>query len=543
MTTSVYRFQTASTDVVSGGQDWTDPNNAREDESLSGNPSLYATCQITFVDEDESYWIKVTNPTLVSGVAIPSGATITGVRVRHKGYFTSSGTFGHDGQYGLRTNGVQLIVGGSAAGTNYDPDRLWSYNTETTDTYQPSADPLWGQTLSVAQVTASDFGCRLRVYADQDNGIPDPGGNSFTALLNYLYVWIDHEGGETPVQKLLTTSVPGGNGSLSPSGSNYYDVGTVVNIEATPDANYDTRSWTKGVIGSSSAPVGFSDAGSPGDANPDTFSVTMDDNYEVTAEFELYYTLTTAVSPGGGGTVSPANGSKHWRGTVTLNAFANVGYTFANWSGDISTTDNPAFLPMNANKSVQANFTLDNYTVTLSINGEGEVALSPTGTPTGPFDQTETPVGISIVPGTGETFTATPAANWSFVAWIYQIGAAAPVASFSNPVGPLTISANTTISANFVFDGWTLTVNIVGNGTVALDPPGGVYSDGTVVELTATAASGWTFVGWGQDLSGSVNPETILMNSNKVVYAYFEGSGGESSADCRPDRNRWSCDS
>lgn len=537
MPTSTYRFQTSGTDVVVGGQDWANTANALQDETLSGNPSLYATCEIVFIEEDESYWIKLTNPLLVSGSAIPSGATITGIRVVTKGYFGQSGTFHDDGTHGIRTHGVQLIIGGSASGTNYNPDRLWSFGHETTDTYQPPADPLWGLTPSVAQVTASNFGCRLRVYANQDGSIPDPGGNSFTTYMNYMYVRIDYSGGETPTQRLLVTSVPDGNGTLNPSGSNYYDHGTIVTIQATPDSGYDTRSWTKGVIGGASSPIAFSDAGTPGDANPDTFAVTMDADYAVTADFELFYTLTTAVSPPASGVVSPENGSKHFRSVIMLEATPATNYQFLNWTGDLSTTNNPATLSMNAAKSVQANFGLVSRTVSLVINGQGSVALSPDGTPVGPFDHLDSPQSIVFTHGTSTTLTATPSAGWGFDGFLDD-----GVPSASNPYNT-TVSSDKTIVVFFVFNGWTLTVNIVGNGSVALTPPGGIYNNNAVVSLQATPASGWTFVGWGQDLSGSANPETITMNSHKVVYAYFEGSGGGSSGECQPDRNRWGCSS
>ena len=45
-----------------------------------------------------------------------------------------------------------------------------------------------------------------------------------------------------------------------------------------------------------------------------------------------------------------------------------------------------------------------------------------------------------------------------------------------------------------------LTVNVDGSGPVTLDPPGGTYLSGTVVELNASADPGWTFFEWSRDL-------------------------------------------
>ena len=68
---------------------------------------------------------------------------------------------------------------------------------------------------------------------------------------------------------------------------------------------------------------------------------------------------------------------------------------------------------------------------------------------------------------------------------------------------------------------YTLTIDIVGSGSVSKDPDQSYYSFGDVVELTAVADLGWTFVGWSGDLSGSVNPESIVMYGDSVVTATF----------------------
>jgi len=70
-------------------------------------------------------------------------------------------------------------------------------------------------------------------------------------------------------------------------------------------------------------------------------------------------------------------------------------------------------------------------------------------------------------------------------------------------------------------DQYTLTINIVGDGSVAKNPDQSTYTYGTLVELTATADPGWTFDHWSGDLSGSSNPATISMTGDKTVTATF----------------------
>jgi hypothetical protein len=51
------------------------------------------------------------------------------------------------------------------------------------------------------------------------------------------------------------------------------------------------------------------------------------------------------------------------------------------------------------------------------------------------------------------------------------------------------------------------------------------FSPGTSVTLTATAAPGYIFRNWNGDASGENASVTIIMDSNKVITAYFATSG------------------
>ena len=64
---------------------------------------------------------------------------------------------------------------------------------------------------------------------------------------------------------------------------------------------------------------------------------------------------------------------------------------------------------------------------------------------------------------------------------------------------------------------YTLTI-IASNGTVS---GAGTYNAGTQANIQATPNAGYQFDHWSGDLSGSINPTTILMNSNKTVTANF----------------------
>lgn len=68
---------------------------------------------------------------------------------------------------------------------------------------------------------------------------------------------------------------------------------------------------------------------------------------------------------------------------------------------------------------------------------------------------------------------------------------------------------------------FTLTIT-ADNGTVILDPPGGVYNDGTRVTLTAQPDEGYVFVEWGGSVSGTVSPKIINVNRDREIIATFQ---------------------
>jgi hypothetical protein len=63
---------------------------------------------------------------------------------------------------------------------------------------------------------------------------------------------------------------------------------------------------------------------------------------------------------------------------------------------------------------------------------------------------------------------------------------------------------------------YTLTTNVSGAGSVT---GAGGYIEGTTATVNASASGGWAFSHWEGDLDGFVDPDTLLMDSNKAVTA------------------------
>jgi hypothetical protein len=152
------------------------------------------------------------------------------------------------------------------------------------------------------------------------------------------------------------------------------------------------------------------------------------------------------------------------------------------------------------------------YTLTTTVSGQGTVTLDPPG-------------GVYNA-GTSVQLAANAAPGWHFDHWEGALSGSA------NPA-TLLMDGNKSVTAVFVLNQYTLTTGVVGQGTVTLNPPGGVYTHGTTVQLTAEAATGWHFDHWEGALSGTDNPATLFMDGDKSVTAFF----AQNPAGCPGDLN------
>jgi uncharacterized repeat protein (TIGR02543 family) len=142
------------------------------------------------------------------------------------------------------------------------------------------------------------------------------------------------------------------------------------------------------------------------------------------------------------------------------------------------------------------------YSLTVKVDGNGTV--------------TQNPLNTTYASNTNVTLTAAPGAGWTFQGW------SGDLTGVQNPVN-ITMNGNKTVTATFTQPGqhYTLTVNVVGNGTVTQNPLNTTYASGAIVTLTAVPSASWTFQGWSGDLTGTQNPTNITVNGNKTVTATF----------------------
>lgn len=213
------------------------------------------------------------------------------------------------------------------------------------------------------------------------------------------------------------------------------------------------------------------------------------------------FTLTVNVNGNGTVTKDPDNTYYSYGSVVDISAEADLGSSFKNWTGDLNSCINPESILMDSDKTVTANFIEDQYVLSIEIIGNGSVEVDP--------DLSYYTYGAIV------NLTAIPDEGWNFNYWDGDI---------SGDENPKTIIIDDDKDVIAVFSIpepiYILTVNIDGEGVVELDIPG-PYNYGDIVNLTAIACDGSTFSHWSEDLSGSSNPETIVMAENKNVTAHF----------------------
>jgi len=256
-----------------------------------------------------------------------------------------------------------------------------------------------------------------------------------------------------------------------------------VALTAAPLPGYEFTGWSGNLTGTE---------------NPAT--VTMDADKSITANFSIikYAVNTSAVN--GSILLDPTDGPYPAGSNVLLTAVPDPDYVFTGWTGDLSGTENPVTITMDADKTVTANFIETTY-FTLSIQAEnGSVALDPPGG--------------EYADGMVVTLTANPDSGYQFKEWTGDI------AGSENPV-TITIDADKNVTAEFE-DPTALTLTISSeNGTVQVTPAMETYRQGTTVILVATPNDGYEFTEWQGDLTGTDNPVALLIDSDKQVTAVF----------------------
>jgi hypothetical protein len=204
--------------------------------------------------------------------------------------------------------------------------------------------------------------------------------------------------------------------------------------------------------------------------------------------------------------------------TIAMSNFYAGGYIFYTLDGSAPTPESPLYsgtfvLTSNATiRTLGYSPDFQQSAVSDPINISIPPAYNLSATTAGGGSINRNPAGSNYVANTVVNVTAIPSNGWTFLQWTGDIGG-------SNPSNSVLMDRNKSVQAIF----GTSVSNIAGgNGSITLNPPGGIYPFGSVVQASAVPRAGNFFVIWGDNASGNVNPLTFpVTNANQIISALF----------------------
>lgn len=296
----------------------------------------------------------------------------------------------------------------------------------------------------------------------------------------------------------FTTGTTGG--TVSRGGT--YTHGDSVSLKATPATGYSFAGWYEGANQVSTA---------------ETYTFTATSARTLVGRFQRnWYTIT--FSAGTGGTVSPTSARVQYGGSAESTATANTGYTFTQWSNGTKTAK-LTVTNVTANATYAASFGINAYVITYQA-GTGVASVTPTS---------ETVNHGSNAAGS----TATVATGYNFDGWYNGSTRVSTALKY----GPTSVAENMTLVAKgtiktFAVTGTAQYRNTDSTGDWSTGTSGGsvsgsgTYDYGSKATLTASAATGYTFMGWFDTSGTSVETSTTYtinsVTAAVTVYARFQ---------------------
>jgi hypothetical protein len=229
-----------------------------------------------------------------------------------------------------------------------------------------------------------------------------------------------------------------------------------------------------------------------------------------------------------GVTIKDANAGEYYvvpGTTVTVKATANTGHLFEDWTNENSNvmgTNEQITLTVTGDTTVQGNFVLKTYTVRVVGTPDREYGSAQITDCTSLcqeilHNENTNEYKYTVNHGTTITVTATPTTGHHFAAWEGGITAT------TNPL-EIVIDRDTTISAYFEVNTYSVTANSEGHGSVEINGAGltidgqhGKY--GGLVTFTATPDAGYRFVQWND--GNTDNPRDTIIHGEVHLTATF----------------------
>lgn len=470
------------------------------------------------------------------------------------------------------TGGTVKITSSGTAGAS--ATTKINYQSTTTIVATPATGYTFGgwytsPTLSGTTVTA--WGTQFASTATATTSAMGTGGLNYYAKfeINTYTIGVYAYNNSAAAPGTFTNGTTGGSvgfassaGSKGTTRTNVH--GQSVTIYAKPATGYTFAGWYYGNTSSMSSAASIAVGSCTLSGGVYSYSWTTTDSRSYSAKFTInQYTLT--INPNGGsygGTTNNSTVTQYYGTTYSVADPTRTGYTFKNWTiaktgggtatGSIS---NKVYTFGAGNDTITAQWSVNNYGITVDPNG-GTVsnmqyynaangAASGTLTSSGSFTASKT---FQMAYNTTTTITAPTRTGYTFTGWTKTAGNGtltngSPVTTANSSFKVTNSTA--TIKANWQVNQYTLTVKAYSNtaaapGTFANNVTGGTVkigsgaagatetaniNFGSTAQMTATAATGYTFKGWQTTVPTSANGSSIYSTSNPATTETM-GTGG-----------------
>jgi hypothetical protein len=356
---------------------------------------------------------------------------------------------------------------------------------------------------------------RFRIHVDTDNDLAQLYFNVLGQPENMYAEWqwsLDSFGNNVsnnvldaidffPPENAATSEFYVDNIVVSEQANNYFD-GEICSLTATPNPSYTFANWTE-----NSSVVSTN-------AN---YTFTVNANRNLVANFsEQSYTISVSANPSNGGTVT-GGGTVSQGQSCTVNATANSGYTFTNWTENgavVSTSANYTFT-VTGNRTLVANFSTSAYAITATANPTNGGSVTGAG---------------NYEHGTSCTLTAIANEGYTFVEWTKNGTQVSTNASYT-----FNVTSSEAYVAHFSLNSYTITAtaNPSAGGTVS---GGGTFNYGQTCTVTASANNGYTFTNWTENgnLVSTNTSYTFAVTGNRTLVANFSTNAYAITATANP---------
>ena len=352
----------------------------------------------------------------------------------------------------------------NSAGTAYGSEVSFTTSDLPSYTIAVSANPSSGGTVSGGGTYQQGQSCTVTASANTGYTFLKwtENGSQVSTNANYTFTV---NGNRTLVAQfqaqsyMISVSANPSNGGMV-SGGGSYNYGQSCTVVASANSGYEFTNWTEGgSVVSSSANYTFNVTGSR----------TLVANFTVQS-----YTISVSANPSNGGSVS-GGGSYNYDQSCMVSATAASGYTFTNWTegGSVVSSNANYTFTVTGSRTLVANFTAQNYTISVSANPSSGGSVSGGGN----FNY-----------GQGCTVSATAATGYNFTNWTEGGSVVSTNVSYQ-----FTVTANRTLVANFTAQPQAPQGAINGLFTINANGDQVFFSKGNLQYIGSASTPYWKF--------------------------------------------------